>query len=295
MKEEKRKSHQGHIFNFDGDVSPTSPAYSPTSPSYSPTSPSYSSMSPVYAPTNPAYSSMSPAYAPTSPAYAPTSPSYSPTSPSYSSMSPAYAPTSPTYAPTSRTNINSSPSVNDHPRREDTAKYLSNLSNESAYYDPKARSMREESNPKKRQRISDDVMERESAPKAREMGLSAGGRMKQQITQDLYGADYWDTENTSRVFVHIVNSAMYEQITGKAPPSTPISAKTYSDHGYPWFDLYDEKDGVKPSSVLANVKSVKEIDEEKLLAPQQDDSTVNITASQVKTIHTLPTVRDGNW
>jgi hypothetical protein len=31
----------------------------------------------------------------------------------------------------------------------------------------------------------------------------------------------------------------YREITGEEPPSTPISAKLYAQHGYPWFDLYD--------------------------------------------------------
>jgi hypothetical protein len=134
-----------------------------------------------------------------------------------------------------------------------------------------------------------------SAPQAREMGLSAGGKMKQQITTDQYGYDAWDNDNTSRIFVHIVNSTMYEQITGRAPPSTPISAKTYSQHGYPWFDLYEENEGVKPSSVLGNVKSIKEIDEERFGTPQQDDNTVNISGSQVKTIYNPNNIRDGEW
>lgn len=56
-----------------------------------------------------------------------------------------------------------------------------------------------------------------SQPK--EMGLSAGGKMKQKIYKDKYGVDTWDENNYGRVYVHIVNSAMYKQITGREPPS----------------------------------------------------------------------------
>jgi len=29
-------------------------------------------------------------------------------------------------------------------------------------------------------------------------------------------------------------------LTGRKPPLTPISAQTYIERGFPWFDLYDE-------------------------------------------------------
>ena len=64
------------------------------------------------------------------------------------------------------------------------------------------------------------------AAKSAEMGLAAGGKMRQKIYPDPHGVDTWDQENSGRVFVHIVNSMMYREITGKEPPSTPVTAKT---------------------------------------------------------------------
>jgi hypothetical protein len=137
---------------------------------------------------------------------------------------------------------------------------------------------------------------RSSAPQAKEMGISAGGKMKQKIVEDPFGVDHWDTECFGRCYVHIVNSAMYEQITGKVPPSTPISAKTYSSYGYAWYDVYEENvSGVKGSNILDNVKTVKEIDQEKFAFPQQDDKTVFISGNQVQKIHNKNSVRDGEW
>jgi hypothetical protein len=131
---------------------------------------------------------------------------------------------------------------------------------------------------------------------AKEMGISAGGKMKQKIIQDPFGVNHWDTTCFGRCFVHIVNSAMYQQITGKAPPSTPISAKTYSSYGYKWYDMYEENvSSVQGSNILDNVKSVKEIDQEKYAFPQQDDSTVYINANQVQKIPNKNHVRDGDW
>src|SRR5882724_2866485 len=75
---------------------------------------------------------------------------------------------------------------------------------------------------------------------AQAMGLGAGGVMRQKIYHDPYGLDAWDQDRYGHVFVHILNSAQFLQVTGVKPPLTPIDAKTYTEHGLPWFDLYDE-------------------------------------------------------
>jgi hypothetical protein len=121
-----------------------------------------------------------------------------------------------------------------------------------------------------------------SVPEGAEMGLGAGGRMHQEIYPDAYGIDTWDETNSGRVFVHIVNSMMYREITGEEPPATPVSARLYTEHGLPWFGLYDEGKGdVKASVVPAGVKSVKEMDEAKGFGTQLDDEAVEVGAGQV--------------
>lgn len=122
-----------------------------------------------------------------------------------------------------------------------------------------------------------------------EMGLGAGGRMEQKIYPDEHGIDTWDQETYGQVYVHIVNSMAYREITGKEPPSTPVTARTYTEYGFPWFRLYDEQLGdLQPSEVLANVKSTSEIDKEKGFAPQQDDSTIEVSETQVKKLKLEP-------
>jgi hypothetical protein len=130
-----------------------------------------------------------------------------------------------------------------------------------------------------------------------EMGLAAGGRMRQKIYPDDYGIDTWDQTNSGRVYIHIVNSLMYREITGKEPPTTPISAKEYTRHGLPWFDLYDEeKSTLTSSDTLQKVKSVKEMDEEKGFEPQQDDSSVEVPDSLIKKLgQTFKRIKDGDW
>ena len=136
-----------------------------------------------------------------------------------------------------------------------------------------------------------------SSVKAQELGLASGGKMKQQIIEDPYGAEFWDVSTKARVFIHIVNSEMFAQITGESVPPTPISAQTYSSYNYPWFDHYTENVGtIGKSEILSGVKSVKQIDEEKYAWSQQDDSTVKINNVVThKETFDKNSVRDGDW
>ena len=130
-----------------------------------------------------------------------------------------------------------------------------------------------------------------------EMGLAAGGKMKQELYPDPHGVEVWDQDQHGRVFVHVVNSMMYRQITGEEPPPTPITARLYTEYGFPWFELYDENKGdLPPTDKLKAVKTVKQMDHDKGFAPQQDDSPVNVPDDQVKTLGKSKTkVKDGKW
>ena len=71
-----------------------------------------------------------------------------------------------------------------------------------------------------------------------EMGLAPGGLMRQEIYEDEYGFDAWDTSTRSRCFVHILNSAQLLAVTECEPPRMPPTAREYTDAGMPWFDYY---------------------------------------------------------
>jgi hypothetical protein len=115
------------------------------------------------------------------------------------------------------------------------------------------------------------------------MGIGAGGRMAQKIYPDKYGLDTWDQENFGSVFIHIVNSEQYQEITGHKPPPSPVNAKTYTEHGFPWFELYEEhRATVSKSEKLSNVRSVNEIDVSKGKA--KSDDAVEIDPAQIKKI-----------
>ena len=122
--------------------------------------------------------------------------------------------------------------------------------------------------------------------------------MKQQIYADPHGIDTWDENDYDRVYVHIVNSMMYREITGLEPPQTPVTAQTYAQHNLPWFDIYDETMAdIAPSSVLSQVKTVKEMDAKKGFGTQQDDSSLNLTDSKKIQyfINNPDCVSDGDW
>lgn len=134
------------------------------------------------------------------------------------------------------------------------------------------------------------------APFAAQMGLAAGGRMHQDIYPDEHGADTWDAPNRGRVYVHIVNSDAFRDITGMAPPPSPVSAHTYTQYGLPWFDLYDEGRGdLAPSPTLAGVKSVKQKDQSLGFAPQQNDAPLEVPVEQVVSLGAGDDVNDGAW
>ena len=89
-----------------------------------------------------------------------------------------------------------------------------------------------------RDRSWDDVwMEADAA--APEMGLAAGGLMRQRIHEDPFGVESWEQRTTSRCFIHLLDTRHFQQVTGYAAPQEPPSAEVYSRAGLPWFELYD--------------------------------------------------------
>jgi hypothetical protein len=93
-----------------------------------------------------------------------------------------------------------------------------------------------------------------------EMGIAAGGHLRQYVVRDHYGIDTWDQSDFSRVYVHIVNSEVFREITGWAPPPSPITAGDYERAGLPWLELYEPDAELSVSERLGRVRSVGELD-----------------------------------
>jgi len=143
--------------------------------------------------------------------------------------------------------------------------------------------------------LSDSLIMACLSPASPEMGLAPGGRMRQEIFDDPHGIDVWDREHASRCFVHIANSLAWEAITGKKPPTTPPTAKRYSQAGLPWFDFYrDDASAVDGSKKLDGLKSVVEIGVEKGDVPlPENESATPKTIVQLRAGLKKGQVREG--
>jgi hypothetical protein len=110
-----------------------------------------------------------------------------------------------------------------------------------------------------------------------DMGLAPGGRMTQEIYEDHFEWEDWDRSVSSRCFVHLVNSLVWREMTGKKPPTTPRTSKEYRRAGIPWFDYYDDrKSAVDGTEVLAALKSVAELGAEKGDMPLPENESVEV-------------------
>lgn len=123
-----------------------------------------------------------------------------------------------------------------------------------------------------------------------DMGLAAGGRMRQEIYVDPHQLEDWDVDHASRCFVHIANSLMWRQITGEVPPTVPLTSKEYRSAGIPWFDYYEEgAEAVQGSSILDKLKSVAKIGWERSDVPLPDNESVQVD----KVIHLRKGLKKG--
>lgn len=98
-----------------------------------------------------------------------------------------------------------------------------------------------------------DILQCIAVGEAVDMGLAAGGRIRQIIEKDRYGIEVWDTSVHSRCFLHLLNSRAYQAVTGRNPPPSPCTPEAYAENGIPWFDYHGEGLGLPPSSDLAGL------------------------------------------
>jgi hypothetical protein len=129
-----------------------------------------------------------------------------------------------------------------------------------------------------------------------EMGLGAGGRMKQEVYADTFALEDWDLAHSGRVFVHLANSLVWRAITGRLPPTTPPTARHYTKAGLPWFRYYDETaTPLGGSPALQTVKSVAQVGLAKGSVPLPENESCNPTVVlPVKKTRVRP-VREGSF
>lgn len=108
------------------------------------------------------------------------------------------------------------------------------------------------------------------------MGLGAGGSMRQEIFEDPFGLDVWDTDNGHRCFVHLVHAMVWREVTGKEPPTTPPTAREYNRAGLPWYDYYgDGAPAVQGSKLLSSIKSIFQLGKDKGDVPLPENESVD--------------------
>ena len=78
-------------------------------------------------------------------------------------------------------------------------------------------------------------------PENIDMGIAAGGLIRQSIVKDNYHPSIWDPDYSTIFNVQIVNTARFRAITGKAAPSTPVTAKAYAKYDYPYYSIFNEE------------------------------------------------------
>ncbi|MFZ3393146.1 hypothetical protein TVH25_07745 [Rhodococcus sp. 7Tela_A2] len=98
------------------------------------------------------------------------------------------------------------------------------------------------------------------------MGLGAGGSITQRVATPVEERGVWDTGRRSAAHVALVNSVQWETLTGTAPPTEPITAREYTERGYPWFEVYDESVAREAATALSGVETVSRV-----LARRGDD------------------------
>lgn len=125
-----------------------------------------------------------------------------------------------------------------------------------------------------------------------EMGIARGGKIKQQIMEDTYGAESWDETAFRDVVIHIVNSEVYQHITGREAPPSPITDEQYRSCKIPWYSDYKEKaPSLSPVAVFKRVLSIGQIDKNRGVAKDEAPPRREIQPEEILRIRT-PTLED---
>ncbi len=126
------------------------------------------------------------------------------------------------------------------------------------------------------------------------MGVAAGGQIRQKIYPDPHGLATWDVENHGCAWVHILNNRQYRDITGLEPPFTPVDPRAYTEHGFPWFEVYDETLGdLAAAEALASVKTLRERQAERGENTDTTNEPIEVASKQIKHVRALDS-KNGN-
>jgi len=108
----------------------------------------------------------------------------------------------------------------------------------------------------------------------------------------------WEPRHRSRGSVHLANSLVWRAITGAARPTTPPTAREYTEAGLPWFHYHAaDRRTLEGSEILAELESVLEKAAPEGRAPLPENEAVE--GERVVPIRERGReragVRDGRW
>ena len=96
------------------------------------------------------------------------------------------------------------------------------------------------------------------------LGFGAGGKISQKINRDPLPISAYDHSKVQQFHISVVNAAYFSAITGLPSPPSPITTRTYLQHGFSWFELYDEDiptaNNTSSATPLAGVRSIAQMD-----------------------------------
>jgi len=132
---------------------------------------------------------------------------------------------------------------------------------------------------------------------APDMGLAAGGRMKQTVYADPYDFEDWDRSHHGRCFVHLANSLAWRAITQQEAPPTPVTAAEYTRHGFPWFEYYDDGRALEGTKTLQGLKSVMQLGFQKGFSILPENERPEFKSDQIIVLKhkSKDEVREGRW
>lgn len=86
------------------------------------------------------------------------------------------------------------------------------------------------------------------------LGLGAGGAVEQGVYPDPYGVRIWDAANYGEAEVHFLGPAEFERVTGRPAPPKVVDAATYTKHGLPWFQFYEDRGALEATEAMRGLK-----------------------------------------
>ena len=103
------------------------------------------------------------------------------------------------------------------------------------------------------------------------MGMGAGGSITQSVAVPIEPKENWAIGAQTQATLRIINSMQWQTLTGSPPHHAPPTITEYQQHGYPWFEWYDDSLARQGSSKFADLDTVKQVGDKHGKQPLPDN------------------------